>query len=68
MSIASNIAGRLHVSASNREVIRACWYALAPKAKTRRHRKARHRLYREALKAHTANRKLYRAVITGDFR
>ena len=60
MSIITNVVGRLHVSASNREVVRAVRKAL--KRKFRHNyafRRDRHSVYREAIEQHAANRKLF---------
>jgi hypothetical protein len=60
------IVGRLHVSASNRDVIQAIRDALTPVArKGRKHREARHAMFREGIEIHRDNRNLYRAVVGG---
>lgn len=66
MSIVRNIVGRLHVSASDRDVIRAVSrsimraYRFEPELSAERKR-----CYREALRCHAENRKLYRYVMSG---
>jgi len=62
------IVGRLHVSASPRDVIRAVRKALLKSARQDpKHREARKGMYREALSVHGENRDLYHAVMTGRF-
>jgi hypothetical protein len=65
MGIANQVAGRLHVSASTRDVIRACRAALKPTSRARAWRKLRHQFYRDALVAHRENQDLYNYVMTG---
>lgn len=65
MSIAGHIVGRLHVSTSNVGVIRAVRKCFSPQALTRKHRKARKAIYRDALLHHRLNQKLYRYVVNG---
>jgi hypothetical protein len=60
------IVDHLHVSASDRRVIREAWDMLRPEV--RRDPAARERrraFYRAALAAHRENRALYRAVVSG---
>ena len=64
----SFIVDNLHVSASNRDVIRAFWERIPDDSKhNRKLRFIRHNIYRMALKRHADNRETYRAVMTGDF-
>jgi hypothetical protein len=64
MSVGHFIADRLHVSATNREVIRTARNVLARQHRTGPdYRDKRHELYRLALEAHRENRELYRAVM-----
>lgn len=66
MWIAGRIADRLHVSASNREVIKAVRKALKkPYRHSQLWRKARKALYRAAIKRHAANGGLYAYVMRG---
>lgn len=65
MSIAGNIVARLHVSTSNMGVIRAIRTRFSPQALTRKHRKARKAIYRDALRHHHSNQTLYRYVVNG---
>jgi hypothetical protein len=55
----SQIVGRLHVSASNRDVVRACRQAMADSALTRDKRQVRHEFMREAIAAHQTNRRMF---------
>jgi len=62
----SMIVGRLHVSASSREVIAALRKALKRSArKAKKHKAARKALYREGIAVHKANRETYVAVMGG---
>ena len=62
--VGARIANRMHVSASDISVLRACWKALGnpkrnPSNFARDKRDARHALFRGALAAHKANRDLF---------
>jgi hypothetical protein len=64
----SMIVGRLHVSDTSREVIRAIRKALRKKArKGAKNRDARKALYREGLAVHAKNGETYIAVMSGRF-
>jgi hypothetical protein len=66
MNIVDNIVGRLHVMTPDREVIRAIREGLRPECrKDPALREARKECYREGLKRHAENRRLYVAVMTG---
>lgn len=56
---------RLHVSASKREVIKAAHRLLAPSAKTRQQRLARHDWLRSVLHQHDQSFILYAATMSG---
>ena len=55
----------LHVSANTREVIRAAYGKLAPKARTSEQREARKAFLRAMLTHHENARGLYRRVMRG---
>lgn len=60
------IVDRLHVSTSNREVIKYVRSRLAPRGrKGLEHKADRKAIYRMALEAHRENRELYRTVMRG---
>jgi hypothetical protein len=56
---------RLHVSASKREVIKAAHRMLAPSAKTRQQRLARHDWLRSVLSQHDQSFILFAATVAG---
>lgn len=61
-AIVTSIVSRLHVSATNREVCRFIRSKLNPtprKSKTAKWRERRKAIYRDAIEAHAANRKLF---------
>ena len=65
-AILENVVGRLHVSSSNLEVIRAVRKALKPAARRSPALKAtRKAAYRTALEIHEENRDFYLAVTSG---
>jgi hypothetical protein len=55
MSIASQITNRLHVSASNREVIRNARKAIKPSSYGIEHKPSRKIFYRQCLQVHKEN-------------
>jgi hypothetical protein len=60
------MVGELHVSASNRDVIRLIRSKLNRDTRTgRARRKMRHAYYRQALRQHEINAKLYVRVMSG---
>ena len=65
--IVGRIVGDLHVGTPNREVLRVVREKLSRAAFTRAHFWTRQAIYREALREHRANRKLYRQVMSGRF-
>ena len=65
MGIPEQIAGRCHVSLSDRALCREVWKAMIPAGRAVKHRQTRRRYYQEALDAHHENQELYRAVVTG---
>lgn len=66
MSYGANMASRLHVSATPREVIKYVHSRMLKKARRgttgRERREARHQVIRDALTQHEANRDLYRSI------
>ena len=63
-----NIVGRLHVSASSRDVIREIRNSLKKKARRNsKLRQARKEAYREGLEIHKENVALYNCVMSGRF-
>ena len=50
---------RLHVSASNVDVVRACRQAMTRDARAREHRQARHEFMRAAIEHHQDNRRMF---------
>ena len=50
---------RLHVSASNMDVVRACRQAMTRDARAREHRQARHEFMRAAIEHHQDNRRMF---------
>lgn len=54
------VSMRLHVWASNREVIRACWRSFSPISKRREHRLTRRFVYQGALHSHWEHQSLVR--------
>jgi hypothetical protein len=66
MGVVAWKVGQLHVSASNREVIREIRAMVQGPDRTSFEKKgARKELYREALKEHHDNQRLYHSVMTG---
>lgn len=63
--VVAQVVNRLHVSASDREVIRAVWQAFSEAARGREFRLDRKGFYRAALEQHRRNRELYGFVMTG---
>ena len=61
------IVGRIHVSKTNREVIREVRKSMKPEAFALEHLAWRLDVYRQAIEAHARNRDMYRKVMTGDF-
>ena len=55
----SQIVGRLHVSATNRDVVRAVHQAMVKRARGRDHRTARHEFIRRAIEHHQDNRRTF---------
>jgi hypothetical protein len=55
----SQIVGRLHVSASNIDVVRAVRQAMTKAAQGREHRQARHEFMRAAIEHHQDNRRTF---------
>jgi hypothetical protein len=69
MSIVENIVGRLHVSASARDVIRAIRSKLKkPHRRDPSKREARKEMYRKGLAAHERNKTLYLGIMSGNIR
>jgi hypothetical protein len=64
--IARNVVGRLHVSATSRDVVKACHKAIKKPSRTRAHRSDRHIFIRMALKEHADNRGLFQRVMRGN--
>lgn len=61
------IVNRLHVSASNREVIREIRKRLKREVRTRDKREVRHNALRDGIQLHNHNIIVYKAVMSGRF-
>lgn len=60
MSLGSFAVRGLHVGSSDRECVRHVLRKLRPEARLRAHRTVRHKLLRDALKAHRKNQGLFK--------
>jgi hypothetical protein len=63
--VIAQIVGRLHVRATNRQVIRAVYRALSATGRNAEHRAWRKGLYDEAIEEHAQNRAYALAVARG---
>jgi hypothetical protein len=66
--IIRQIVDRLHVGASNGDVVRAVRASMDRRFFTPEHRRWRQTVYRLAIDAHKANRDLYQQVMSGRIR
>jgi hypothetical protein len=65
MEVVRWLTNRLHVSLSDREVVRE-FYKRYNHLRGREHRATRHKCYRHALECHHENQELFRKVAKGD--
>lgn len=63
----SYLVGKLHVSTSDREVIRFLRNKMKKQMRGRKMRDVRHSAFREGLMVHHHNQVTYRAVMSGNF-